>query len=210
MSGPAPRLLSFSGLDGSGKTTLSEAVADALRSAGVDAVSTRPDYHGIGAVRAYCEQRFGNRYAYDTELDPDFYLSTLAADWLVWIHETLHGDPPAAVICLDRYAPDLIAQAHRHRARVEPIRDLVSSFPPATSFLLDIAPTVAAGRLERRSDSPRNDVEHDAALVAMVEGFAIAERSWPLQRLEAERTVNELVDAVMATVQPLDFELAVK
>lgn len=184
-------LIALSGIDGSGKTTLSRLLARELRRRGVDARATRPRYRANELVKACCLQLYGDAHAYFPELNPDFYLAALLLDWLEWGRRLPAVDD--RVWCCDRYELDVFAQAMHYGADIEPVATVFGSLPrPALTFVLDVPVAVASARLDARS-SDRHSLESDAALKALTYAYEIA----------IERHGGRAVETVMPLGRPL-------
>jgi thymidylate kinase len=197
-----PLLVSFSGIDGSGKTSHARRVAERLRELGVTAAFSVPRYRNLDAVREHHRRVHGSPYAYDTRMDGGLYLGALVADWLAFV-DGLHAEPPAGspVLCLDRYVPDVLAQAVRHGADVDAVARTVVDLPPALcSFYLDIEVADALTRLDLRAEKPRTVLDSEDGLARLLRGYRTTRHHWPAETLDATRPLEETVEAVAQRV----------
>jgi thymidylate kinase len=195
-------IVALSGIDGSGKSTLSAAVAGELSRRGHPALVGRPRYRANQIVKQYCKRQFGSEQSYVSNLDADFYLGTLALDWMEWWLEL--GDTVAdQCVCCDRYTIDVLSQALHYGADTQVLEHLLAPIPtPTFSFLLEIAPRNALSRLEARVSPPRHELENLDALTRLEAAYEVAASrfDWPFIRLDAERPADELVDEIILHV----------
>ncbi|MFM7850449.1 MAG: hypothetical protein ACKO96_00685, partial [Flammeovirgaceae bacterium] len=82
-------IITFSGIDGSGKTYFAENLARVLKDRGVDAQCKRPAYVSNDVVKNFCRDRFGDPYLYFPNLDATFYINTLLVDWIDFLQTEL-------------------------------------------------------------------------------------------------------------------------
>lgn len=156
-------LVTFSGIDGAGKSTYAERVAGELSQAGYPAEVARPRYLTCKSIEAFCELKFGSLTSFVDCLSPQVYLHALMADWLDFYTLSLGSHENRILVC-DRYLPDVFAQLLHYGADPQPALDLVKHFPtPQLSYLLEITPRVAADRIEGRG-GPRRELESLANL----------------------------------------------
>lgn len=197
------KIISFSGIDGSGKTQLAQRLAAALRGRGVNAVYGRPEYACNAKVMRYCEMRFGNEYAYYPSLPPDFYISILSVDWLVWYMDFLRGLPDDAVVCCDRYIIDVYAQAVQYGARLEPLQEVFSVFPvPELTVFLETPPDVAVARIAQRG-SPAHRLESLEHLTELFDSYAVAADrvGWTFTRLNNAGGLESTLQTVLGWLE---------
>jgi thymidylate kinase len=163
-------LITFSGIDGSGKTTYAESVAEALRRHGLPAFTGRPLYLTCKAVESFCEAQFGSLTSFVTLLDPQVYLHALMADWLDHLTRTLRHHDGKIIVC-DRYIYDVFAQLLHYRIDPTQALRLVEYFPrPRLSYFLTISPEGARARIDRRGYPPR-DLESLDNLMALEQAY---------------------------------------
>jgi dTMP kinase len=153
-------IIAFSGIDGSGKTTYSKVLAACLGKMGIRASYSRPAYHANEIVKAHCERHLGDAHAYYPGLDPDFYLSTLAIDWMQWELERVSKGETNDVHCCDRHILDVFAQAHQYGARFSFLETIFAVFgAPDLNFWLDISPENAHRRIVVRGEPKPHRLE---------------------------------------------------
>lgn len=192
-------LVTLSGIDGSGKTLLTNEVARTLRDRGIAARAIRPDYRCNDVVKAFCTERFGDPYAYVPHLDPTLYISVLLADWLDLARASFGSADGELLVC-DRYLVDVAAQAVHYGADLEVVLRTVSLFPvPDVAFFLRIPPSAAHVRLRQRPAPALHHLESEANLEVLARAY---ERVWPLfgwepVELDAELPADEVKDAIV-------------
>jgi thymidylate kinase len=199
---PDVRLITLSGIDGSGKTLLSRRLAEALSERGIAAHAICPEYRCNDVVKAFCANRFGDPYAYVPQLDPTLYISILLADWLDLARTTLAHDRDEVLIC-DRYLPDVLAQAVHYGADVAIVLRTMALFPtPDVLFFLGITPSSAHARLRQRLSPALHHLESEANLETLALAY---ERVWKLTdwspiRLNADAPTDHLVGQLLQHV----------
>lgn len=190
-------IVTFSGIDGSGKTTRCEALVRLLRDRGLPAVVSKPAYEANDAVKDFCEWAYGDRFAYFDRLDSDFYISCLTADWLRYLARALSNSKSQILIC-DRYIYDVVAQAIHMRARATTLRRLQGFFPkPDISFFLEIAREDAFERLRKRAEPKLHIAESLSELHVLHEAYEELRRGsdWDLVSVpEATQTEHLAVE----------------
>jgi thymidylate kinase len=153
-------IVSLSGIDGSGKTTRCQALVRSLRERGVPAISSKPSYEANEAVKDFCEWAYGDRFAYFSQLNSEFYISCLVADWLKYLARVLSRVRTADVLVCDRYIYDVLAQTIHMKAHAEVLRQLWHLFPrPDIDYLLEVSPETAYERLKTRAEMPMHAAE---------------------------------------------------
>lgn len=153
-------IVSFSGIDGSGKTTRSQALVRSLQERGIPAVLGKPAYEANEAVKDFCEWAYGDRFAYFDQLNSEFYISCLVADWLKYLARVLTQARATDVLVCDRYIYDVLAQAIHMKAHAGVLRQMWPLFPrPDIDYLLEVSPEVANQRLEGRTGLPMHRAE---------------------------------------------------
>jgi dTMP kinase len=190
-------LITFSGIDGSGKTTYAESVAEVLRRHGLPAFAGRPIYLTCKAIESFCEAQFGSLTSFVTQLDPHVYLHALMADWLEHLTRTL-GHHDGKIIVCDRYLYDVFAQLLHYRTDVTPALRLVVYFPrPRLSYYLTISPEEAYARIEKRGQ-PLRDLESLDNLKALEQAYRDVRGLLPWSPIERESTFD--IEAIVAEV----------
>jgi thymidylate kinase len=148
-------IVSFSGIDGSGKTTRCQALVRLLWDRGIPVVAGKPGYEANEAVKDFCGWAYGDRFAYFSRLNGEFYISCLVADWLGYLARVLSKVRLQEVLICDRYIYDVLAQAIHMKAQAGVLRELWERFPrPDIDYLLEVSPQVAHERLQARSELP--------------------------------------------------------
>ncbi|MCX4474626.1 hypothetical protein OOK41_30685 [Micromonospora sp. NBC_01655] len=190
-------LITFSGIDGSGKTTYAETVAEALRRRGLPAFAGRPVYLTCKAVESFCEAQFGSLTSFVTRLDPQVYLHALMADWLEHLTRTLRHHEGKIILC-DRYVYDVCAQLLHYRTDPAPALRLLGYFPrPALSYFLTVSPEQARARIDRRGQAPR-DLESLDNLMVLDQAYRDVRELLAWSPVERESTFD--FDTVVAEI----------
>jgi thymidylate kinase len=152
-------IVTFSGIDGSGKTTRCQALVRILQTRGLPAVPGKPTYEANDAVKDFCVWAYGDRFAYFSQLSGEFYISCLIADWLGFLARVLSKARTEILIC-DRYIYDVLAQAIHMKAQATVLRQLWHLFPqPDIGYFLDVSPEIAHERLSARLELPMHTAE---------------------------------------------------
>jgi thymidylate kinase len=196
-------IVTFSGIDGSGKTTRCQSLVRLLREHGLPAVLSKPDYEANDAVKDFCQWAYGDRFAYFNQLNGEFYISCLVADWLGYLARTL-ARPRAEILVCDRYIYDVLAQAIHMRAQATTLRQLWSLFPrPDIGYFLRVSPEVAYERLWARADSPIHIAESLEELRVLDGAYGELARTldWNPVVIEATTRTEDLAREVEATWQ---------
>src|SRR5690625_4655497 len=116
------KIISFSGIDGSGKTSISKSLAEKFSSNGIPSKYMRPAYNNNSLVKKYCGQKFNDEHAYYTKLNSDFYISSLTLDWLDWWYNQIKEE--CDFLFIDRYIIDVYTQALQYNADVTIVNPL--------------------------------------------------------------------------------------
>lgn len=205
-------IVSFSGIDGSGKTTRCQALVQLLHKRGIPVVAGKPDYEANEAVKDFCEWRYGDRFAYFSQLDSEFYISCLVADWLGYLARVLSRVPAAEVLVCDRYVYDVLAQAVHMNAHAAVLRRSWHLFPrPDIDYLLELSPEVAHERLKHRCELPIHMAESLSELRVLHGAYRqIAEQlDWNPVVVKDTTCTEDLAREVEQTWQQLRMDQAI-
>ncbi len=175
------KLITFEGVDGSGKTTQIKYLDQYLRSLGLETLLLR-EPGGTKIGEAIRQLLLDMRYV---EMTPETELFLFEAARAQLVREVIRPSLEKGiwVIC-DRFQDSSLAYQGYGRGLpldlVRALNDLaVGATVPDLTILLELGPQVRAARLEKRHDSgirDRIDVETDAFKQRVCEGFqAIAE-----------------------------------
>lgn len=164
-------IITFSGIDGSGKTHFAENVSRLLQGEGIDAQCQRPAYRANDIVKFFCKDRFGDPYLYFPKLDPTFYINTLLVDWIDFLQRTLKDHEGKVLIC-DRYIMDVLAQGIHYNAELKGFDQLIGFFPtPDFSFFLEVEPQQAYDRLSKRKHPAIHHLESLDNLIVLNDAY---------------------------------------
>jgi thymidylate kinase len=167
-------IVTFSGIDGSGKTTRCRALVNLLQKRGLPATFSKPSYDANDAVKDFCEWAYHDRFAYFDRLSSEFYISCLVADWLAYLARVL-SDSQAKILVCDRYIYDVLAQSMHMKAQATTLQTFWERFPrPDISYFLDVSPEIAHARLLARSDPPLHAAESLCELRLLHEAYGEA------------------------------------
>lgn len=192
-------IVSFSGIDGSGKSTFATELAARLQARGVPARVARPEYHTCIAIEAFCEAEFGDKNDFERCLDPQIYLHALVADWLEYQTKTLRHHHDTVLVC-DRYIHDALAQCVHYRADLGPALEVLRFFPtPDLAFFLEVTPELGHERVHRREGGRTKRLESVDHLRILAHAYEqIMDRlRWAPRRLPS---TPEALDACLALV----------
>ena len=194
--------LTFEGIDGSGKSTQARRLAEALRARGREVLLTREPGGAPGAeeIRALLVQGAPGRWSAETEL---LLFNAARRDHL---ERTI---APAlargAVVICDRFADSTrVYQGLRGaalRAEADRLHAAFIGLEPARTFVLDMAPAVAAARAVRPGGAEdRFEAMGLAFQTRLAEGFRAlaAEFSDRVRLVAADRPEPEVAAEVMA------------
>jgi dTMP kinase len=200
-------LVTFSGIDGSGKTTLARRLVDALRAEGHDAMyfwghwrawymaSSGPDL-GLGVLYRSLWKRLG-RSMDELERHPGakFLFDAFTSFDYVYIRWRIAAIArPNRILVTDRYVADLLAYLRSQGPVKESLEGLVigMSVPADLSFVFALDPRLA---LERKRERPL------AQLVRFDGAYRELEDSLGLVRVDASRTPDAVFDDVAHAVR---------
>jgi thymidylate kinase len=191
-------IVTFSGIDGSGKTTRCLALTRLLQTRGLPAVSSKPAYRANDAVKEFCAWAYGDRFAYFNRLRGDFYISCLVADWLQYLANVLSKARAEILVC-DRYIYDVLAQAMHMKAQTTTLRELWHLFPkPDVEYFLEASAEVAYERLRLRTELPMHAAEALCELRVLDAAYREITQSlkWTPISIQPTTRTEDLADAV--------------
>ncbi len=166
-------LLVLEGIDGVGKTTISQRLAEHCQSRGLETVSSREPTNGPWGRRLRESAQTG-RLSLEEELE--FFLKDRAEHIEQVIKPALQQ---GKIVILDRYYLSTAAYQGARGAEPEKILDRNEAFAPAPdlALLLDLDPKDGLGRVQRRGDKP-DEFEHENALREVRRIFLTIHRPW--------------------------------
>ncbi len=179
--GAGGRFISFEGIDGSGKSTQTRTLADALRARGMDVVLTREPGGSPGAeeIRRLVLEGDPDRWSPETEI---LLFTAARRDHLEkTIRPALaRGD----VVITDRFADSTrmyqgISRGNL-RGAVDDLHARMIGVEPDLTLLIDIDPDVGLGRAQARAGAEQRFEDMGLGLQArMREGFLGIAREFP-------------------------------
>jgi thymidylate kinase len=191
-------LVTLSGIDGSGKTSLTHLVAERLKGQSCPVKIVRPEYHANDVIKEFCRNQFGDPFAYFPAIDANIYISALVIDWLKLLNATEFDDENYVVLS-DRYIYDVLAQAAHYGAELRFFLDLARCFPiPALSFFLNVPATIACARLDARKDPPKHRLESLEHLATLSRAYEVVQSQMQWKPIFlATATMQETADIVL-------------
>ncbi|WP_121639585.1 deoxynucleoside kinase [Virgibacillus sp. Bac330] len=180
-------IVSFSGIDGSGKTSMSKRLAKYFNEIGIKSRYMRPNYDNNEIIKKYCFNKYNDEHAYYPNLNSDLYLSSLTMDWLNWWYNSTIEEN--TLYFCDRYIIDVYTQSLQYNANPEVVSPLFEALPkPLISFYLDIKPENAENRIKKRSYPEQHKLESLNELKRLQKNYKIAEKNskWSYHYLNAE------------------------
>jgi dTMP kinase len=158
--------IGFSGIDGSGKSTQAQRLADWLTEGGVDVFMTKSQPRAMSSIFRLSERLFGDPYAYHPAVPATLREILVASDLEGHHHSVVRPNRrKGRIIILDRCKYCYATYAHAYGADmtwIEQVYALVSD--PDMIFLIDVPGDVAFERLVRRSQKPPKSDESAAFL----------------------------------------------
>ncbi len=179
-------LVVFEGIDGTGKSTQIQLLAQYLRARGLEVVTDFEPTRGKWGMKVRNAALSGERLSIEEEID------CLLQDRREHVRELIE---PAlergAWVLLDRYYLSMMAYQGATGANVEEIRLMNEEFAtvPDVAFWLDIPLEMAMERMNARGNG-HDAFENEPFLQACHEIYSAMEMPW-LHRLEADGTVQE-------------------
>lgn len=155
MSDRRGRFITFEGGEGSGKTTQIKRLAETLRAAGHEVVTTREPGGSPGAEQIRDLLVTGEAARWDARAEALLHMAARRDHLLRVVWPAL---AEGKVVLCDRFLDSTRAyQGHAHglgRAWVDRLAVLaLDDFDPDMTLILDLAPAVGLGRAGRRSDN---------------------------------------------------------
>ena len=192
-------LIAFEGIDGAGKTTQVDLLADALRKEGRNVVTTREPTDGPYGAKIRGLSSRGTPIALEEELE--YFI----ADRHEHVRECLapvleRGD----VVITDRYYLSNVAyQGARGLSPVEILERNEKLFPPPTAVvLLELSASRGLDRVRTRGEDLNRAYEQEDFLARVAEIYAGIERPY-LVRVQATGSPQDVHSAVVRALQPL-------
>ena len=147
----------FDGIDGSGKTTQVNLLADVLKHAGIEVVTSKEPTDGIWG-RKIRESAFGTRMELDEELDAFIKDRKEHIDGLI-----LPSLKQGKVVILDRYFYSTIAYQGARGADKEALVEICNdtSIQPDVSLIMDVSPKISQARILQRDGRVNNFEDPD-------------------------------------------------
>jgi dTMP kinase len=191
------RLLAFEGLDGCGKSTQVTKLAGALRSAGVDVVTTREPTDGPTGRRIREMARSGKTIPAEQELQ--WFIEDRREHVAQVIRPALER---GQVVVTDRYFLSTVAYQGARGLSVERIlADSVAEFPlPDLVILLEVDPAEGLARVEGRGGEREPVFEKREFLEAVAANFRALELPY-IVRIDGGRTEDAVAEDVSACVR---------
>ena len=188
-------LISFEGLDQSGKQTQAERLRDRLTAAGrAVRLLSFPDYTTpIG-------QEIGRALRGERDWGADVMQLLYMANRYEWKPEIERARAAGTILVCDRYVASSIAYGEAHGLDAGWLRSVQQHLPqPDLTFLLDIPPDVSA----RRKIADRDKYERDLALLGRVRDSYLRQAADGWVRLDADRDREAVAADVYAALKAL-------
>ena len=186
-------LISFEGLDQSGKQTQAEALRDRLVSGGRTVrLLSFPDYASpIG-------EEIGKALRGERDFGADVMQLLYIANRYEWKPEIARQRAAGTILICDRYLASSIAYGEAQGLDPEWLTSMQRYLPqPDATFLLDIPPEVSA----RRKIADRDKYERDLALLGRVRESYLRQAAAGWIRLDADRDREAVAAEVFAAVE---------
>lgn len=204
MTGGAGRLITFEGIDGSGKSTQARRLATTLRDKGQDVILTREPGGSDGAesIRRLLVEGEPGRWSPETEI---LLFTAARRDHL---ERTIQ---PAltrgATVISDRFADStrVYQGATRGdlRAVVDQLHSLMIGVEPDLTLIIDMDPQIALQRgLARGSGEDRFEDFGLEFQIALADGFRTLAQQWPnrCRLIDGNRDPDEIAADIQALV----------
>lgn len=155
-------LIAFEGIDGAGKTTQVQLLADALRSAGEEVVSSKEPTNGPWGQKIRASAATGRLPLHEE-------LEAFVQDRIEHVASTIRPNLDAGrIVLLDRYFYSTIAYQGSRGADVEELDRQMRTIAPVPDvvYVLDLDPAAALARIRVRDEAP-NEFEKLDSLQAV-------------------------------------------
>lgn len=193
-------IISFSGIDGSGKTTYAQKIATALYDRGYNSEYCKPEYVVNEIIKKYCENQFGDPFSYIPNINGNVYIYGILIDWLDTFNKKLqnHSDK---ILVLDRYVYDILAQGLHYNADIEPMIELIPHFSqPTISYFINIEPIEAYQRLKERLSPPIHHLESLDNLQILNKCYSevFSRINWNRTHISAGMSIEEILTLLIS------------
>jgi dTMP kinase len=193
-------MIGFSGIDGSGKSTQAQRLADWLAQAGADVFMTKSRPRAITSIFRLSEQLCGDPYAYHPAFPATLREMLVASDVEGHQHHVLEPNRRRGrIIVTDRCKYCFETYAHAYGADmtwISKVYDIVRA--PDLIFLLDVPGDVAFGRLLQRSEKPPKSDENPEFLETVRQHYLM--RATLLSNLvivDGEDTADQIAASIL-------------
>jgi dTMP kinase len=197
LEGPG-RLIVFEGIDGTGKTTQLQLLAEVLKDRGFPVVSTKEPTEGHFGQRI--RRLYQNRESISRRQELELFIN----DRREHVRELLAPAVLAGKIVLcDRYVLSTVAYQGAAGLNVDEIFALNSFAPaPDLALLFQAAPETGIARITEKRGESLNDFEQADGLAKVAEIFAALDLPY-IRRIDATGSITTVHQAVMRAVEPL-------
>lgn len=189
------KLIVFEGIDGSGKSTQIQLLAENLKKRGIDVVTSFEPTRGPWGMRV-------RNAAQGERLELEDEINCLLEDRREHVHQLIEPSLTAGKwVLLDRYYPSMMAYQGASGANVENIRLLNEEFAtiPDLALWLDIPLEQSIRRIGERG--PTDAFENIDLLRACREVYASMDIPW-FQRVDGSKTAPEIALQILSLVFP--------
>ncbi len=189
-------LVVFEGIDGTGKSTQVQLLAQYLRGKGLEVITDYEPTRGKWGMKVREAALAGDRLGIEEEID------CLLQDRREHVRDLIE---PAlargAWVLLDRYYLSMMAYQGASGVSVEDIREWNEAFAtvPDIAFWLDIPLETALARMQARGNAA-DAFEHEPFLLACKQIYSAMEMPW-LFRIDADESIEDVQAQVRALVE---------
>ena len=191
-------LITISGIDGSGKTTLCKTITEELISKGFQAKACMPDYICNNLMKEFAKNYYGDPYAYVPNFS-EIYINGLFVDWLD-TYDKILKKPTDEILIFDRYLFDFLAQAIHYQVKPISLLKMFTLFPyPDISFFISISPSLAFERLNIRSHPNMHHLESLENLEILNEAYnnVMEKVQWTPKVVSGLEDINLILDIII-------------